>query len=170
MPVYRLHGTDGSTQTITAARVVVVDEEVRFQSSNGDDWAAVAVAPLSDVQQVQRRFNEADGRVRWKEEREVSEAAAAVRVDEPDEQRPAEVAEREQAPAPAAGPVEAVPQAPSAVTPPPVVSAREVRCPACGEEDELSGRRADGDIVLTCHSCGYVGPQTLDRTRPKRSS
>ncbi len=31
-----------------------------------------------------------------------------------------------------------------------------VRCPQCGEEDDLSGTRRDDTIVVTCGACGSV--------------
>lgn len=58
MPVYRLQGSDGSTQAIAAARIVVVEGEVRLQSSSGDGWTAPVVAPVDGVRRVQRRFSQ----------------------------------------------------------------------------------------------------------------
>ena len=45
----------------------------------------------------------------------------------------------------------------------PTVSPSDVRCPQCGEQEELSGRRVDGEILLTCHACDYDGPRTAKR-------
>lgn len=36
-----------------------------------------------------------------------------------------------------------------------------VACPACGEDDELSGERRGDDIVLTCDRCGEVWDRNL---------
>jgi hypothetical protein len=161
VPVFRISAADGRTRTVTAGRVVVVDDEVRFQSSNGDAWTAVAVAPVAEVRAVQRRFNEADGRLRWVDERDVCAELARQPADE----APEGAAATAPAPAAPAG-AAAVAPARAATTPPPVVSAREVRCPSCGEDEELSGRRTDGDIEITCHRCGYVGPRVAGRRCP----
>lgn len=37
----------------------------------------------------------------------------------------------------------------------------EVSCPACGEAEELRGRREDDQIVLTCLTCGQEWPRDL---------
>lgn len=161
MPVYRLTGTDGRTRTVTAGRVVLSDGEVRFQSSSGDHWTAVAVTPLHEVRRLQRRFNEADGRLRWVDERDINDAAAASRP-EPAQVQPQDASVADPAPEPTVAAANA-PAAHAATTPPPVVSASDVRCPQCGEDEELSGRRTDGDIVLTCHRCGHVGPRAAQR-------
>jgi hypothetical protein len=158
--MFRLRSVDGSTRSVTAGRVVIGDTELRFQSPATSGWVTVDSARLPDVERVERRFNEPDGRVRWVEEAEVNAAAAASRPDPPAPD-PAE---------PPDPPVEtmttAPPQAPPAAAsapPPPAVSARDVRCPGCGETEELSGRRTDGQILLTCHTCGYDGPRVAKR-------
>jgi Zn ribbon nucleic-acid-binding protein len=45
----------------------------------------------------------------------------------------------------------------------PVVSAADVRCPSCGEQEELHGRRSEGQILLRCLRCGYDGPRVAVR-------
>lgn len=159
MPEYRLRSTEGSTRPVTAARVVIAEDEVRFQSPGKGGWVTVDSAPLSTVVRVERRFNEADGRARWVGERAVNQAADAVRPAEPsapeEEMKPAEPVRGKAAAPPATSRQPAVP--------PPVVSARDVRCPHCGEDEELSGRRDRGAILLTCHACGYDGPRVAKR-------
>lgn len=34
--------------------------------------------------------------------------------------------------------------------------ALDISCPICGERDDLSGRREDGVIAITCHACGQA--------------
>lgn len=41
-----------------------------------------------------------------------------------------------------------------------------MRCPLCGEQEELSGRRVDGGVFLTCERCGFDGPRVARRTCP----
>jgi Zn ribbon nucleic-acid-binding protein len=127
MTMFRVRAVDGSLRSVTAGRAVVAETELRFQSPATSGWITVDSAPLTEVARVERRFNEADGRVRWVDESEINDAAAA------------------------------------ASAPPPAVSARDVHCPSCGEQEELSGRRADGEILLTCHTCGYDGPRVATR-------
>lgn len=161
MTMFRVRAVDGTTRSVTAGRVVVADAEIRFQSPGRTGWVTVDSAPLTEVARVERRFNEADGRIRWADEAEVNDAAAAVRPEPP----PRSIVER-----PGAGSADppAAAEQPSAVAPltgPPVVtvSARDVRCPSCGEQEELSGRRVDGGILLSCHACGYDGPRVAAR-------
>lgn len=155
MPVYRIESSTHPTRTVSAGRVVLLDEDVRFQTAVAGQWRSVDSVPLQDVRRVQRRFNEADGRLRWVDEREVNEAAAALA-----------------APGADAEPVEDGTAAPSSVVdppdrpataPPPVVSAADVRCPGCGEQEELHGRRSEGQILLHCLRCGYDGPRVAAR-------
>jgi hypothetical protein len=73
----------GVDEPVTAARVVVAEDEVRFQSPAEGGWVTVDSPPLSIVVRVERRFNEADGRARWAGERLVNHAADAVRPAEP---------------------------------------------------------------------------------------
>lgn len=153
--MYRLRTVEGTTRSITAGRAVVADTEVRFQSPGTGGWQTVDAQPLATVARVELRFNEPDGRVRWVDETEVNDAAARVRPDLPPKP--------EAAPAPAPEPRPAAAGARSDAGPPPAVTARDVRCPRCGEEDELSGRRTDGEILLTCHTCGYDGPRVARR-------
>ncbi len=116
--------------------------------------------PLAEVARVERRFNEPDGRVLWVEENGVNTAAAAARPHQslPD---PAQENQKHQAPAAGTGKRRATTQAP-----PPPVSAGDVRCPRCGEQEALSGRRVDADILLSCHTCGYDGPRAANRCCP----
>lgn len=161
MPMWRVRTADGRTRPVSAGRVVVADGEVRFQSPGTAGWVTVEQAPLASVVAVERRFNEADGRVRWVPETEVVEAADAARPEPPENARETQAAAPEdvRSPQPATRPVRA--DRPSAA-----VSARDVRCPQCGEQDELSGRRVDGEILLTCDRCGYDGPRVARRTCP----
>jgi len=156
MPVYRIESHAGPTRTVTAGRVVVLDDDVRFQTAVGGQWRVVDSVPLEQLRRVQRRFNEADGRLRWVDEREVNDAAAALapRHDE------AVVTEGER-PAARGADLSNRPTAPAA--PLPVVSAADVRCPSCGEQEELHGRRSDGQILLRCLRCGYDGPRVAVR-------
>jgi Zn ribbon nucleic-acid-binding protein len=156
MVMYRLRGTDGSLRPVTAGRVVVDAELVRFQSPGTGGWVTVDSAPLAQVSQLDRKVNEASGLLRWVPEREVNAAADAVRPQTAPEPAPA-APESPAAPKPAA----ARQREPSAA-----VSARDVRCPQCGEQEELSGRRVDGEVFLTCDSCGYDGPRVARRTCP----
>lgn len=162
MPVFRLEDVQGSTRTVTAARVVTLDGDVRFSTSVSGQWRLVDTAPLVDVRRVQRRFNEADGRVRWVDEQSVNDAASAAREEispEPQDE-PAPVPQH---PDPATADRASAAPRPTPAGPPPVVSAADVRCPECGESEELTGRRADGQILLTCLVCGYDGPRAAAR-------
>lgn len=155
MTRFRVRALDGSMRPVTAGRVLVADGELRFQSPGTSGWVTVESAPLAEVARVERRFNEADGRVRWADETEANDAAAAARPEPPAPSEPPP-----QAPA-VAQPT--VARAGASAPPPPAVSARDVRCPSCGEQEELSGRRVDGEILLTCHTCGYDGPRLAER-------
>lgn len=163
MPVFRIEDVRGSTRTVTAARVVTLDGDVRFQTSVAGQWRPVDTAPLVEVRRVQRRYNEADGRLRWVDEHVVNDAAAAAWA----QLSPGPHDDREAAdPAgPEPVPVDRGPGTPPSApgVPPPVVSAADVRCPSCGETEELTGRRADGQILLTCLVCGYDGPRQAAR-------
>ncbi len=157
MTMYRLRATDGTTRPITAGRVVLDGELVRFQSPGTGGWVTVDSAPLAQVAQLDRKVNEVSGLLRWVPERDVNEAARAARPDTAPE--PAVDAE----PRPTAAPK------PAAVRqrgPTASVSARDVRCPQCGEQEELSGRRVDGEVFLSCRGCGYDGPRVARRTCP----
>jgi Zn ribbon nucleic-acid-binding protein len=160
MPMWRVRTADGRTRPVSAGRVVVADGEVRFQSPGTGGWVTVEQAALASVVAVDRRFNEADGRVRWVPETEVVEAADAARPE------PRETA-RETEDAPPEDVRSSQPTRPVQVDrPTAAVSARDVRCPQCGEQEELSGRRVDGEILLTCDRCGYDGPRVARRTCP----
>jgi hypothetical protein len=74
MPVYRIESQDGLSRTVSAVRVVVLGDDVRFQTSVAGQWRVVDTVPLHSLRRVQRRFNEADGRLRWVDEREVNDA------------------------------------------------------------------------------------------------
>lgn len=89
-------------------------------------------------------------------EREVNKAADAVRPETP--------GDRASTPAEPVAPLRRA--APRVEEPATTVSARDVACPQCGEQDELSGRRVDGEVVLTCDRCGYDGPRVVRRTCP----
>lgn len=154
MPAYRIRLVGGSLRPVTAGRVVVGDGEARFQSPGTGGWVTVDSVELAQVVTVERRFNEADGRVRWVAEQEVDEAAAAARP-EP-ETGPEPGSAHDDTPAPRRAPA---PAAPGQIS----VSARDVRCPQCGETEELSGRRVDGVIHLRCDRCGYDGPRVAAR-------
>jgi Zn ribbon nucleic-acid-binding protein len=156
MTMYRLRSVDGKLRSITAGRVLVAEPELRFQSPGTSGWVTVDSAMLAEVARVERRFNELDGRVSWVDEAEANAAAAAARP-EPPAGEPPEVTERVASQTPPAPPPTARAAQPAAV------SARDVRCPSCGEEDELSGRRSDGQILLSCHTCGYDGPRVAQR-------
>lgn len=41
------------------------------------------------------------------------------------------------------------------------MSGREVSCPTCGEDDDLTGVRQDGAIQLTCGRCGQEWTREL---------
>jgi hypothetical protein len=153
MPMYRLRTADGTTRPVTAGRVVVDEDEVRFQSPGTGGWVTVDSAPLVEVGQLDRRVNEASGMIRWVAEPEVNAAAAAVRP---------EVPVPDAAPAPL-GAASVKAPTPALQREPAAVSARDVRCPQGGEREELSGRRVEGEIHLTCHTCGYDGPRTARR-------
>ncbi len=156
MAMYRLRGTDGSTRPITAGRVVVDGDLVRFQSPGTGGWVTVDSSPLAQVVQLDRKVNEASGLLRWVPERHVNDAADAVRPDPAPE--PAAVAP--------AAPTAPKPAAVRDAEPAAAVSARDVRCPQCGEQEELLGRRVDGEVFLTCERCGYDGPRVARRTCP----
>jgi hypothetical protein len=79
VPTCRVRTSDRRTLTVTAGRVVVADDQVRFQSSDGAGWTAVEVVPLHCVATVQRRVNEANGSLRWVSER-TSTARSAART------------------------------------------------------------------------------------------
>jgi Zn ribbon nucleic-acid-binding protein len=156
MPMYRLRGIDGTTRPVTAGRVVVDGDVVRFQSPGTGGWVTVDSTPLGDVLQLDRKVNEAGGRLRWVPERDINEAALAARPGPPSEPEKAAV----EPPPPATR------TAVRAEQPRATVSARNVVCPRCGEQDELSGRRVDGEVVLTCGRCGYDGPRVARRSCP----
>ncbi len=172
MPAYRLRSTNGSLRPITAGRVVVADDQVRFQSPGTGGWVTVDSAALVDVARLDRGFNEADGRVRWVPEADVNATAAAAREEQAPDDEPVD------APGPATPSGTSSPEAAGApgdaVRPaggtrrsePTAVSARDVRCPQCGEQDQLSGRRTGREIVLHCDTCGYDGPRVAQRTCP----
>ena len=151
--MYRVRGVGGTMWSVTAGRVALSDGEVRFQSPG----STVDCVALADVARVERRFNEADGRVRWVEVSDVNVAAADVRP-ETSAIEPGVSIE----PGPA---VPTEPPAPfkTSTGQAPTVSPSDVRCPQCGEQEKLSGRRVDGDILLTCHTCDYDGPRTAKR-------
>jgi hypothetical protein len=157
MPVYRIESQDAPTRTVSAARVVVLGDDVRFQTSVAGQWRVVDTVPLHSLRRVQRRFNEADGRLRWMDEREVNDAAAALAPGTAD----ADATAGDPPAAPAAADLPSRP-APAA-TSPPVVSAVDVRCPSCCEQEELHGRRCEGQILLRCLRCGYDGPRVAAR-------
>jgi hypothetical protein len=158
MTMFRLRGVDGMTRSVTAGRIVVADTEIRFQSPATSGWVTVDSAALAEVVRVERRFNEPDGRVRWVDEVDANDAAAVARPDPPP------VEEAAVADVPAEPPT--VSRAAASAPPPPAVSARDIRCPSCGEQEELSGRRTGGEILLTCHTCGYDGPRVAPRRCP----
>ncbi|MEX2290512.1 MAG: hypothetical protein WD794_09330 [Mycobacteriales bacterium] len=165
MTMFRVRSVDGTTRSVTAGRVVLTDTDVRFQSPASTGWVTVDSAALAGVARVERRFNEADGRVRWVDETEVNVAAAGARPEPPPDQPGA--SPQAQAPEPPAVADQGPAARPTtAAAPPRAVSASDVRCPQCGEQDELSGRRTEGDILLTCHTCGYEGPRVARRRCP----
>jgi Zn ribbon nucleic-acid-binding protein len=158
MPVFRLETVGEPTRTISAGRVTVLDGDVRFQTSVASQWRLIEAAALHQVRKVQRRFNEADGQVRWVDERDINDAAAAARHAREPEGRDLDLAG---VPPNAAAQPDATPSSSPApvAAPPPVVSAADVRCPTCGEQEELTGRRSEGQILLSCLTCGYDGPR-----------
>ncbi len=157
MAMYRLRGTDGSTRSVTAGRVVVDRELVRFQSRGTGGWVTVDSASLAQVAQLDRKLNEASGLLRWVPEREVNAAAECARpVSAP---RPAAVPTPELPPVTKRAAVR--PRAPAAA-----VSAGDICCPDCDEQEQLSGRRVEGEVFLTCTRCGYDGPRVARRTCP----
>jgi hypothetical protein len=129
MPMYRVRSTDGSARPVTAGRVVLDEDLVRFQSPSTSGWVTVDSAPLVDVAQLDRKVNEGSGLLRWVPEREINAAAEAAR---PDMLRPAAPASLK----PATPRKQASARQPE---PAATVSARDVRCPQCGEQDQLSG-------------------------------
>ena len=161
MTMYRVREIDGSRRSVTAGRVVATETEALFQSPGTGGWVTVDAVPLRTVARVERRFNEPDGRVRWVDEPDVNAAAAAARPEPPEDTSPAQAAAEQ--PPRAERPRATTQDSRSA---PPPVSARDVRCPQCGEDDDLSGRRVDGAILLTCHRCGYDGPRVAKRRCP----
>lgn len=38
---------------------------------------------------------------------------------------------------------------------------RQITCPACGEEEDLTGQRNDTEILLTCGACGQQWTRQL---------
>ncbi len=114
-------------------------------------------ASLAQVAQLDRKLNEASGLLRWVPEREVNAAAESARpVSAP---RPAAVPTPELPPVTKRAAVR--PRAPAAA-----VSAGDICCPDCGEQEQLSGRRVEGEVFLTCTRCGYDGPRVARRTCP----
>jgi hypothetical protein len=65
MRVYRIGTLNQPTRTVSAARVVVLGDHMRFQTAVVAQWRVIESVPLDDVRRVQRRFGEADGRLRW---------------------------------------------------------------------------------------------------------
>lgn len=163
MTMFRMRAVDGSMRSVTAGRLLISDGEVRFQSPGTAGWVTVDSAVLVDVARVERRFNEPDGRIRWVDETEVNDSAAAARPEPPADPVPEPDVAAAQVDVAAPPPRSTISQAEASAPPPPAVSARDVRCPSCGEQEQLSGRRVDGDILLTCHTCGYDGPRVATR-------
>lgn len=156
MTMYRLRTTDGKTRPVTAGRVVIDEDIVRFQSPGTGGWVTVDSAALAELAQLDRKVNDPSGLRRWVPEKDVNAAAQAARPEPP------------AAPDPADRPAPAQPK-PAAVRPPEpaaAVSARDIRCPSCGEQDDLAGRRVQGEVFLTCDRCGYDGPRVAQRTCP----
>ncbi len=43
----------------------------------------------------------------------------------------------------------------------------EIRCPACGEDDDLSGENVDGTITITCGACNHEWERDAERRCPR---
>jgi hypothetical protein len=78
VPTFRLSTRDGNTSTITAMRIVVSSDEVRFQARHGGSWMSVNTTPLAATVRVERQLTEHDGRRLYVDDRGVSDALAAL--------------------------------------------------------------------------------------------
>lgn len=47
------------------------------------------------------------------------------------------------------------------------MSSRHIACPVCGEEDDLTGRRNDTEILVTCGKCSQEWVRQLTPRCPK---
>lgn len=47
------------------------------------------------------------------------------------------------------------------------MTSRHIACPACGEEEDLTGRRNDTEILLTCGKCGSEWTRQLAPRCPR---
>ena len=43
----------------------------------------------------------------------------------------------------------------------------EIRCPSCGEDDDLRGTNVDGAITITCGACGTEWERDQERRCPR---
>ena len=46
----------------------------------------------------------------------------------------------------------------------------DITCPACGESEELRGRRSETSIAMTCESCGHEWNRSLKPSCPECGS
>ena len=69
MPHYRVKTTDGSLTTVQAHRVVMRDGETTFERRTKDSWRQQLSLSNHDIETVQRRVSEIDGRWTWVLER-----------------------------------------------------------------------------------------------------
>ncbi len=77
MPTFRLTSHEGHTSVITATRVLVSVDEVRFQVRDGGNWTPVSASPLDRVARVERQLTEVDGRRRYVDDRQVRDALSS---------------------------------------------------------------------------------------------
>lgn len=47
------------------------------------------------------------------------------------------------------------------------VMSDDIRCPACGEDEDLKGVREDDVIHITCHSCDATWDRSLEKRCPR---
>jgi hypothetical protein len=65
MPTYRIQPRKGAPQTVQALRLRSDGEQVYFEDRVQGHWQPVLELRLDEVEQVQRRLNEANGAWIW---------------------------------------------------------------------------------------------------------